>query len=76
MIATLSDFKMQVKNLVVEERAQLACFLLETLDPPAEEAVSQAWDDEIQLRWGEIERGEVELIPASTVFAELRRKLA
>lgn len=36
-----------------------------------------AWklEQEIKSRWAEIERGDVELIPATEVFADIRRKL-
>lgn len=36
-----------------------------------------AWqfEQELKARWAEVERGEVELIPAAEVFADIRRKL-
>ncbi len=36
-----------------------------------------AWqiEQELKARWAEIERGDVELIPAAEVFANIRRKL-
>lgn len=75
MTTTLAKLQAQAKQLGSEERAQLACFLLETLDSDDSSDVSHAWDVEIAARWAEIERGDVELIPATEVFAELRRKL-
>lgn len=41
-----------------------------------EEDVEQAWVEEIRRRCGEIDRGEVELIPAEEVFEEARGILA
>lgn len=32
-------------------------------------------EQEMKSRWAEIERGDVELIPATEVFADIRRKL-
>jgi hypothetical protein len=63
-------------ELASEERAQLASFLLETLEPSDSGDISQTWEAKIAARWAEIERGDVELIPATVVFAEVRRKLA
>lgn len=35
-----------------------------------------AWQiEELRARWEEIERGDVELIPAAEVFTDIRRKL-
>lgn len=76
MSATLAKLQAQAKQLDAEERAQLASFLLETLEPTESGDVTQAWDAEIKARWAEIERGEVKSIPATEVFADIRRKLA
>ena len=76
MSATLAKLQAQAKQLGSEERAQLASFLLETLEPSESGDVSQAWEAEIKARWAEIERGDVELIPATKVFADIRRKLS
>jgi len=38
--------------------------------------VEKAWQEEIQKRLEQIERGEVELIDSDTVMAELRKKHA
>jgi hypothetical protein len=38
--------------------------------------VEQAWQDEVQQRLQQIDRGEVELIDSDTVMAELRKKHA
>jgi len=75
MSAKLVELQTQAKQLGVEERAQLANFLLETLESNDSDEVSQAWEMEIAARWAEIERGDVELIPATEVFAEIRSKL-
>lgn len=76
MSAKLAEIQMQAKQLDSEERAQLASFLLETLEPSDSGDVAQAWETEIKARWDEIERGEVKLIPATEVFADIRRKLS
>ncbi len=76
MSAKLAELQTQAKQLGAEERAQLASFLLETLEPTDSGDVTQAWEIEIKARWAEIERGEVQLTPATEVFADIRRKLA
>jgi len=76
MSPTLVELQTQAKQLGAEERAQLASFLLETLEPADSGDVTQAWEAEIKARWAEIERGEVKLIPATEVFADIRRKLS
>lgn len=76
MSPTLVELQAQARQLGSEERAQLASFLLETLEPTDSGDVSQAWEAEIKARWTEIERGEVKLIPATEVFADIRRKLS
>jgi TRAP-type C4-dicarboxylate transport system substrate-binding protein len=75
MSTTLAELQEQAKQLNSEERAELASFLLETLEPSDNGDVRQAWEEEIKARWAEFERGDVELIPATEVFAEVRRKL-
>jgi len=57
-------------------RAMIAETLLESLDFEEDFEVSQAWQEEIQRRCEQIDRGEVELIDSDTVMAELRKKHA
>lgn len=76
MSPTLAELQTQAKQLGEEERAQLASFLLETLESADSGNVSQAWENEIKARWTEIERGDIQLIPATEVFADIRRKLS
>ena len=76
MSPSLVELQTQAKQLGAEERAQLASFLLETLDPIDSGDVAQAWEAEIKARWAEIERGDVQLIPATEVFADIRHKLS
>ena len=53
------------------DRATLAGFLIETLDPVSEPDVEAAWSEEIKRRVAEIDAGTVELIPWEEVRAEL-----
>lgn len=72
MPVDLDELQEQAKQLDSRERARLAYFLLESLGPDDADQASEA---EISARWAEIERGEVQPVPADEVFAELRRKL-
>ena len=79
MSSELEALKQQAARLSMAEREELARFLIESLDPVAEEVdeaeIEQAWLAEVERRVGEVDRGEVELIPGDEVFARLRREL-
>jgi putative addiction module component (TIGR02574 family) len=75
MSDTLIELKEKASKLPEEERAELALSILESLDGPADTDVENAWQVEIERRVGQIERGEVQLIPGEEVFARLRRRL-
>ena len=71
----LTELKKQASGLSDAERAELALSLIESLDGPADPDVEGAWRLEIERRIGQIDRGEVQLIPGDEVFARLRRRL-
>jgi putative addiction module component (TIGR02574 family) len=71
----LADLKKKASQLSDAERAELALSLIESLDGPADPEVEEAWRAEIERRIGQIDRGEVQLIPGDEVFARLRRRL-
>ena len=71
----LAELKKKASQLSEEERAELALALIESLDGPADSGVEEAWRLEIERRIGQIDRGEVQLIPGDEVFARLRRRL-
>ena len=80
MSIELDELKAAAAKLSESERAELAFTLLKSLDADMEGKdayeVERAWQIEIQRRVGEIDRGEVELIPGDEVLAEVRRQLA
>ena len=73
MSALLDELSKRAKELAVEERAQLAQELLESVDQEADPEVQAAWDNEIASRIAKYERGEAKLIPAAEVFEAARR---
>jgi putative addiction module component (TIGR02574 family) len=72
MSSLLTELSQKARQLSLEERAQLAEELLESLQEQPED-VGAAWDVEIFRRIQEYERGEAKLVPAEEVFAEARR---
>ena len=66
----------QALKLSPTERAEVAEQLLVSLDEVPDTDIEQAWQEEIQRRIQQIDRGEVELIDSDTVMAELRKKHA
>lgn len=73
MSALLDELSKRAKELAVEERAQLAQELLESVDQEVNPEVQAAWDTEIASRIAKYERGEAKLIPAAEVFEAARR---
>jgi putative addiction module component (TIGR02574 family) len=71
----LAELKKKAAQLSDVERAELALSLIGSLEGPADPDVEEAWRVEIERRIGQIDRGEVELIPGDEVFARLRRRL-
>jgi putative addiction module component (TIGR02574 family) len=73
MSALLEELSKRAKELAIEERAQLAQELLESVEQEADTEVEAAWESEIASRIAKYERGEAKLIPAEEVFAAARR---
>jgi len=75
MASILAEIKDKASRLPETERAELALSLIESLDGSPDADVEESWRLEIDRRIGQIERGEVQLIPGDEVFARLRRRL-
>lgn len=73
MTETVEKLKSQVSALSGEERADLAYFLLTSLEPE-ESGVEQAWRSEIARRVADIRSGRAKGRPAEEVLAELRER--
>lgn len=73
MSAAVEQLKTQAGQLTGSERAELAYFLLTSLEP-AEEGVDAAWRAEIQRRVTEIRAGQARGRPVDEVLAELREQ--
>jgi putative addiction module component (TIGR02574 family) len=73
MSTLFDELSAKAKDLPLEERAQLAQELLESVEREGNPEVQAAWDAEIASRIAKYERGEAKLIPAEEVFAAARR---
>jgi putative addiction module component (TIGR02574 family) len=67
--------KAQLGQLPKEERAELAFFLLTTLEPVEDpETVTKEWEAEIARRAADIRSGKAVGKPADQLFAELDKQ--
>jgi putative addiction module component (TIGR02574 family) len=73
MAPTLHELKCAAAGLPTPERAELAHFLLQSLEPE-EEGWAAAWQEELALRLKEIRSGQVVGIPAEEVIDRLRER--
>jgi putative addiction module component (TIGR02574 family) len=73
MTETLEQLKTQLTLLSNPERAELAHFLLASLEPE-EEGAAEAWDAEVKQRVQEILSGRALGKPADQFFGELREQ--
>jgi putative addiction module component (TIGR02574 family) len=73
MTRALEQLYEQASQLPVEERAELAWMLLESIEEPPDEGVEEAWAAEIERRMAEYRAGRVKTIPWSEVRAHLHR---
>ena len=69
MSALFDELSKKALSLDLEERAQLAQEILESVERDANPQVQQAWVTEIAARIAKYGRGECRLIPAGDVFA-------
>ncbi len=73
MTVAVEQLKSQVVSLTKPERADLAYFLLSSMEPE-EAGVEAAWDDEISRRVADIRSGQAVGRPAEEVLDELRNR--
>lgn len=73
MTHLLDELSKKAEALALEERAQLAQILLESVEKETDPEVKAAWESEVASRIAKYERGEAKLIPAAEVFEAARR---
>jgi putative addiction module component (TIGR02574 family) len=75
MTNAVEQLKSQIGTLSQRERAELAHFILISLEPEEDEAeVARAWEAEVTRRVDEIQSGKTVGKPAAQLFAELREQ--
>jgi len=74
MTETAEKLKSELSRLSLQERAELASFLIHSLDEEVDADAEAAWDTELAQRMEEIKSGKAMGEPADKVFAELREK--
>jgi len=74
MTEMAEKLKAELSQLAAEERADLAYYLIRSLDDEDENDVQTAWEAELERRWQDMEGGTVTGVPAEDVFAEMRKK--
>ena len=72
MALSLQELKTAVSGLPAPDRAELAHFLLHTLEPPDDRA-AQEWIEVAADRMDEVRGGAVEPVPASEVWQSVKR---
>ena len=69
----LGALEEKASQLSAEERARFALSLIESLEPPEDDAVEEAWRVEAERRWAEIQNGKANLIPVMKSLRKLDR---
>ena len=77
MARPLKEIEQELLHLPQAERARLAHRLIVSLDEdlPPDEGIEAAWLDEIKRRDAEIERGDVQTIPAKEAMRRVSEAL-
>jgi putative addiction module component (TIGR02574 family) len=76
MAATTEELKAHLASLPVEERAELAQYLIDSLDEAVDADAEAAWDAELERRGAEMRNGTVAGEAAASVFARLRDRFS
>ena len=75
MIDPLIDLEQRATHLTLDERAQFALHLLESLEASESGDIEAAWRTEAESRLEQVERRDAILSPAEQVFDNLQRRL-
>ena len=70
MSMSVAEIHEQIRNLSVDERAELAQKILTDLDDLSPEENERIWLDESERRLEAMKSGELPLVDAQTVFAK------
>lgn len=73
MTESAERIKDELARLPAQDRAELAHFLIGTLDAEVDDDAEAAWAEELTRRAEEIDSGRATGVPADQVFSELRK---
>ena len=76
MTEQTSNLLQKALSLSEEERADLACSLLNSLDPTVDEGAAGAWDKEIARRISDLDSGQAKTVSWEEVRNRLSSKLS
>jgi len=74
MTQQASELLQKALTLSEEERAELACALIESLDPTVDEAAEAAWNQEIARRTEDLDSGKAKTVPWEVVRSRISSK--
>ncbi len=74
MSTAVETLKTVLAELTMEERSELARFLVDSIDLEGSTDVEDAWDSELARRGDEIRGGKASGKPAALVFSQLREQ--
>ncbi|MCC5601195.1 addiction module protein [Nostoc favosum] len=74
MTKTVQKLRLELSQLSMQERAELAYFLIHSLDQDVDDNAEFAWDVELTRRMEEISSGTAYGELSDKVFTELRQK--
>ena len=72
---TLNRLRTQISMLSKPERAALAHEVIAGLDGVRDDAVEQAWDDEIMRHMAQVESGQAELLARDEFRQQMRSRM-
>jgi putative addiction module component (TIGR02574 family) len=75
MTAQADNILRTALGLAPSDRAEIAASLIASLDSQASGEIEAAWADEIKRRIEEIDRGEIQLVPADEVMRSMRERM-
>lgn len=73
---TLQKVRSDALDLSEADRAELAYTLVLSLDGPVDEGVSQAWEEELTRRMGEVDAGTATLVDRAEHARRMRERLS
>jgi len=75
MTQQVFDLLQKALSLSEEERADLACSLMESLDAAVDEGAESAWNEEISRRIAELDSGKAKTVPWDEVQRRISSRL-